>query len=462
MVSAEALILFVRSYDHERKEMFAGLGRFALVGLICILTACGGGGGSGGDNVDGSALPAANSDYTLLAWNDLGMHCLNPTYDTMVILPPYNTVWAQLIRRGSSPQLVTSGVTLEYAMVNNSSSVNKTYTLFGSDYGQFWTNVLALFGVNPADNVGLTGASLSGTMVGVGTHYEVVGIPLTPVNDSNVWNPYQVVEIIARDLAGNELARTRATVPTSDEINCNKCHAPGGTLTATFNDILGKHDNTEGTNLSGSTPVLCASCHGSPALGTVGPGSAGIYLSEAIHGFHANRSFSCYDCHPGVTTKCNRSLAHTAVDGNCTVSACHGPMQTVADSITLNGRVPWVNEPKCVTCHVGVAEVDTGTILYRNATGHNGVYCAGCHGSPHAMVPSREASDNYQAIQYQGKALSIASCAVCHASSRGEGSTEFLQEHGGTGNLSACGVCHTSIRFANTGLWPHAFQWRTR
>ena len=50
-------------------------------------------------------MPAATTSarYVVLAWNDLGMHCLNPTYDTAVILPPYNTVWAQVIQRGNPP-----------------------------------------------------------------------------------------------------------------------------------------------------------------------------------------------------------------------------------------------------------------------------------------------------------------------------------------------------------------------
>ena len=206
--------------------------KIVLAILFCILTACGGG-SDGDDGGGGSAIPAVNSDYTLLAWNDLGMHCLNPTYDTMVILPPYNTVWAQLVKRGSPPQLVTSGVTLEYAMINNQSSVNKVYPTFGSDYGQFWDFDILLFGTDLTPDFGLNLAgpqsnSMSGSMVLAGDHFEVNGIPVTPVNDNNVWNPYQVVEIIARDLIGNELARTRATVPTSEEINCNKCHAPGG------------------------------------------------------------------------------------------------------------------------------------------------------------------------------------------------------------------------------------------
>jgi len=450
----------------KKRTLTTWFGWSFLLCSLLLLISCGGGGGGGGDDDEGTSIPATDNTYTLLAWNDLGMHCLNPTYDTLVILPPYNTVWAQLIRRGSPPQILTTGVTLEYSLVNNTYSDGKTYSTFGSDYGQFWTFDVALFGIDLPVNTGLNLVTpslhngLSGSMVLSGNHFEVDGIPTTPVDDSNVWNPYQVIEIKAKNLSGTVLATTRATVPTSDEIHCDKCHGTAGNIESAFLDILQKHDADIHTSLSTNTPVLCASCHGSPALGTSGQGTAGIYLSEAIHGFHSTvPGVGCYDCHPGTTTQCNRSLAHTAADGNCVT--CHGTIAEVASSIA-GGRIPWESEPKCVTCHTGVAEVDTGTTLYRNATGHGDLSCPACHGSPHAMVPSRVAQDNYQAIQYQGKALSLGSCAVCHSSSKGEGLSEFLQEHGGTGNPSACGVCHTTITTVNTAYWPHHFEWQAR
>ena len=71
-------------------------------------------------------------EYVVFAWNDLGMHCLNPTYDTAVILPPYNTVWAQVIKRGNPPQIVTTDLSVEYRILNN------TYSYGKRNYGQFW------------------------------------------------------------------------------------------------------------------------------------------------------------------------------------------------------------------------------------------------------------------------------------------------------------------------------------
>jgi NAD-dependent dihydropyrimidine dehydrogenase PreA subunit len=187
-----------------------------------------------------------------------------------------------------------------------------------------------------------------------------------------------------------------------------------------------------------------------------------MFLSKAIHGFHASKGASCYDCHPGATTKCSRSLAHTSTDGNCT--ACHGTMANVASSIT-SGRTPWASEPACATCHTGVTGVSTGTALYRNSKGHGDMYCSACHGSPHAMYPSREASDNYQPAQYQSstKIKTIGSCGYCHSSSRGEEGDigEFGEKHGGTNPEKSigCRACHTSIP-TNTSSWPHAYTWK--
>lgn len=433
------------------------IGTAGLLGL----TACG---GSSDSNVTAASITASNSQYVVFAWNDLGMHCLNPSYGTAVILPPYNTVWAQVVKRGNPPQVATTGLTVEYRIVNNSVSDTK------GTFGQFWDNVMALFGISLARNTGLNledpnvHNGLSGAMLLKGDHFQVNGIPVTPVDDNGVWNPYQVAEVTVKDGTGTVLAQTRATVPTSDEINCAKCHPNNP-----FLDILQKHDKLHQPPdglLVPRQPVLCASCHGSPALGTTGPGDSGKYLSAAIHRAHANRlapdgsSATCYDCHPGGSTKCNRSLAHTADNGNCT--SCHGTLRQVAYSIISSGRIPWQSEPKCVTCHSGVAGVDTGTTLYRNAKDHGGIYCAGCHGSPHAMVPSREASDNYQALQYQSRAKSIGSCGVCHAGSRGAVSGDFIEHHGPGGQPTACNVCHTALTNSFTGNWPHQFQWRNR
>jgi hypothetical protein len=70
-----------------------------------------------------------------------------------------------------------------------------------------------------------------------------------------------------RDAGNSIIAQTRVPAPTSDEMNCAKCHGANA-----FIDVLTKHDSNQSTTRLDQTPVLCAKCHGSPALGQTGPG----------------------------------------------------------------------------------------------------------------------------------------------------------------------------------------------
>ena len=86
--------------------------------------------------------PAQTGRYKLIAWNDLGMHCVDDSFDAFSILPPYNNLWAQLVVQpngGGAPQVLTQGVTVEYGFVDNSTSANKI---------NFWDYETALFGVS--------------------------------------------------------------------------------------------------------------------------------------------------------------------------------------------------------------------------------------------------------------------------------------------------------------------------
>ena len=445
----------------------------ALPVLIALVVALMGSCSTAGDDngtVDPVTIPAASMSTIVLAWSEVGMHDVSPTYDREVFLPPYSTIRAQVILRGDPPEIVTTGIILEYSIVGNTSSYDKSTLDPLRYYAGFWDNSLELYGIDLVIDTGLNLVDpdhpngLSGTMVLRDNHFEAVGVPVVPIDDSGTWEPYQVAEIIVRD-AGTmaELARTRATVPVSDEISCNKCHGKSVGTSAVLS-VLEEHDQNSGTSFAvDGLPVLCADCHASPALGQTGPGSSGLYLSEVIHGFHATTAAACYDCHPGPETLGHRSLAHTSDDGACT--GCHGTAASIAASIG-NGRVPWVKEPKCVDCHTFVAEVDTGLALYRDAAGHGDLSCAACHGSPHAQVPSREESDHYQFLQYQGKALSLGSCRVCHPKARGGGLMGVVEAHGGIGGGSqptSCTVCHTGqITTTNPVNFPHRFQQRNR
>ena len=378
-----------------------------LVGIAAIFLACScGGGGSNGKvaaNQSGAPASQATSAFTVLGYNDLGMHCLNNDFSEMCILPPANNLRATVIRRGEDPQIVTSGVTVTYSIPGNSTSYKKI---------NLWDYSLPLFGVALPKDVGLFGYGMSGTMASTPDHdFMARAIPITPITDSGQTDPYQLSRINV--LQGSKVvATTQAVIPVSWEMSCNNCHKTKGMSLAM--DILTKHDRLNGTHLVNQKPVLCAKCHADPALGA--PGVAGVKtLSAAMHGFHASKfrgqtvEQTCYSCHPGPKTQCLRDI-HKAKGLNC--NSCHTSMEAVGNP----ARKPWVDEPRCGSCHhVAGHEYEQPGVLFRDSVGHHKVKCIACHGSPHAITPSTNPRDNIQSIALQGVAGPIGKkCSVCH------------------------------------------------
>jgi len=343
--------------------------------------------------------------HVVVSWNDLGMHCINRSHEVFSVLPPYNNLFAQVIKRGDEthvPQVVVSGVGVEYSVPGNTYSVGKT---------DFWSYAPALFGVTLPPNVGLTGKGLSGSLDPGVSSFSAHGIPVTPWPDSDFVNehPFQQALVIARGAGGAELARSAPVIPVSAEIHCvdSGCHASESA-------ILNSHERVSGFDPN-VRPILCARCHASPALGTTGDPEAG-YFSLRIHDAHRflDQSMSgtalCYKCHPGGQAQCLRGAMSVKHGLQC--QNCHGTMGAMANGIE-QGRIPWVQEPKCATCHLSAYAENPGK-LFRNSIGHGGIMCEGCHSSTHADVPTRVATDNANNLALQGWEGSLRNCSVCH------------------------------------------------
>jgi hypothetical protein len=355
-----------------------------------------------------------------LAWNDLGMHCYNADFAYLAVLPPYNTLWAQVIQIGDPPRIVTdtSQIRVTYYFADNTYSAGKS---------NFWQYEQQLFGVDLPPNVGLTGKGLSGSMdVHPGGSYFVAeGIPLTEFRDSapSTRYPYQLATVILRDAnTDQKLAEATVVAPVSTEMHCDHCHSDGqqeGIATGSVEkNILALHDH-EGIDeypaghqgsLVGRAPILCAECHSSNALNA--PGVAGVpSLSNAIHREHAEHVPStlvgCYQCHPGPQTQCLRDVMSQR---GMECQNCHGTLTQIAANPS-----PWFNEPRCDNsgCH-GSGPYDQDQALYRMSRGHGGVYCAACHDSPHAIAPSREGNDHIKFQALQGDNGPLERCTVCH------------------------------------------------
>lgn len=443
-----------------------------------------------------------NGNYSLVAWNDLGMHCVDgKDYSVFTILPPYNNLHAHLIRKDvTTGKNITSGVTITYeAVADTTGSINTTSVTKTN----FWDWVLSIFGGRPADDHGLnlsdpsvsnpTPSLTPSAMSYNATHgwWEAEGIPITPYDDKGAKNYYPMVKVVAKDGSGTVLATTKVVLPVSDEMTCKACHGSTSNYTTArpsagwVNDanaekdwkknILKLHDQkypnaiadaamgtkyTGGTLLAtaeAGTPVLCAACHKSNALGTPQVGTIKP-LTQALHAKHAsvkdpisgltlesssNRD-ACYLCHPGSKTKCLRGAMGNAknADGTNAIDcqSCHGSMSTVGSA----SREGWLDQPNCQQCHdkdatgkfqrytsvfsSGTtlrATRDTkfatnpnapmaGKSLYRFSKGHGNLQCEACHGATHAEYPSSHANDNVQSIALQGHSGTIAECSACH------------------------------------------------
>lgn len=418
-------------------------------------------------------IPPRNDEYVLLAWNNLGMHCISDSDDYWVLLPPANDIFAQLVRRGEYPEVVTENIKIVYEVEEGFRNP--------AAHSRFWANAESIFGAaDLPENVGLAGKGVTGVMDKheEGGFFEAKLIPVVPYPDDGTFNPYPHFTVKAVDeKTGNVLAQTKTVAPTSTEMGCKNCHGGGwkhdgvaGISGETSRDLLAIHDRREGTNLlaeaEAGNPKLCQGCHPDPVLGTKGqPGVLGF--PAAIHGFHASfltdrGTEACFNCHPSRPqgpTLCLRGV-HAERGLDCT--SCHGYMEDHALSLLKKeqelgketaaelmehltprrvdsvddvvGRTPWLNEPDCLTCHENYGKADPtdpdsfnawtegGEELYRNRHDEMGtIMCIACHNSPHANYPTvnklGKDRDNVQPIQYMGFAGPIGAkgnCTVCH------------------------------------------------
>ncbi len=242
--------------------------------------------------------------------------------------------------------------------------------------------------------------------------FEAAGIPVAAFDDDGRENPYPLYRVQAHR-AGTTLASVDTVAPISGEANCKGCHGSAefdeGNGSATKNltniaislddplfgevpaevskeyaadiNILRLHDQKHGTFLEGSTPVVCQTCHYTPALdlaqvGPLGPENDPVNangrdqaknksMSNVMHSHHATVTGiddqplfpampapvdsagnlrdpiaandilqqTCYQCHPGRRTSCLRGAM---ASGGMLCQDCHGDMEQVGDDFSRN------------------------------------------------------------------------------------------------------------------------------
>jgi hypothetical protein len=395
----------------------------------------------------------AQGGFALLAWNDLGMHCIDGRdYSIFSILPPYNNLHAQLVDKSTGKQ-VTTGVTLTYEAIADS-TVPPGDPLYGSintssaGKTNFWDYAWPLFGATPAPEVGLNLSGAPGNRMASRTPqpmsfapangwFVAEGIPITPVDDNGVKNFYPMVKVVAKDASGKVLATARTVLPVSDEMTCVACHASTNSTNKAANaarpvagwvndpvpdkdwkkNILLLHDErmfadaAKGATYrsalaamqydaaglyptatrAGGEPVLCAACHSSNALGTGGfPGVRA--LTHALHTQHANVQ------DPATM------LSLSAINNRTTCYACHPGSVTQCLRGAMGNATDGAGNLSidCQSCHGNMAAVGnparTGWLSQPTCQSchHDGVrelIAAAANGQPKAWADTRFASN---------------------------------------------------------------------
>ena len=456
--------------------------------------------------------PVPEAGWRVIAWNDLGMHCLDADFSAFAILPPYNTIHAQLI--DPSGQLVTlpGSVTVTYeAVADATGSINRS----SAGKTNFWEHIADLFGFPLSDDQGLAGHDMPGaantpqllTWSAASAWWSAEGIPITPIDDAQARNAYPMMRIVARNGAA-VLAETRIVLPVSDEMDCSACHASGSgdagrPATGWVYDpdpqrdyrrnILRFHDEEQLGNplfvdalahngfdpagleatVATGRAVLCAACHPSNAL--PGSGLADLTpLTRAVHSLHSTVTDpvsglalgssslrgACYRCHPGSTTRCLRGAMGKAIgaDGlpSMQCQGCHGDMAAVGAA----SRIGWLDQPTCQNCHTGTAVANAGQIRFTT------VFTTG--GLPRDPVDPLFATEpNVPAAGFDLYRFSFGhgglACESCHGSTHAifpsshvNDNVQSVQLQGHVGALAECLTCHASVSPSLGG--PHGLH----
>ena len=353
---------------------------------------------------------ASPPTYTVIAWNDLGMHCVDgKDYSIFSILPPYNNLHAQVVDPSTGKQ-VTSGLSLSYeALGDPSGSINTG----SASKTNFWQFASVLYGASPAPDYGLnlSTPALSNPVPGIASAamffnatqkwYEAEGLPITPYDEALKKNYYPMVKVVARNGLGGVVGTTVTVLPVSDEMTCKTCHASysAGQAQPTVQgwakdpdaerdwkrNILRLHDDKHrqdavyqaalakvgavgglAARADQGTPTLCASCHGSNALASQGVtvivSGVGVRISaltSAVHTLHgsvidpATQMTLGQSTNRGSCYNCHPGAVTKCLRGamsntpNLDCQSCHGAMAAVGKS----GRIGWLQQPNCQACH---------------------------------------------------------------------------------------------------------------
>jgi hypothetical protein len=436
--------------------------------------------------------------YYIFANNDLGIHCACPADELMTMLPPWNTVRAQVLRvDGKTKEVVTdpAKITVEYVVPFAQNNLDDPrYQAYLDNINKTYPTAEGFAAVSRSNPVSIAGTPLSGGPFHPKPEHNMwvaEGIPVFPPVADQSWEgtfvdafgterqAFPAIIVRVKDTGTGQILAERTDVTTPVAFaNCCTCHREiykdnhgfyGQPMDVFRETMIVAHDLKHGTDLdtlvSRGQVIRCSRCHSDPAVGGATPGypvslypeaqglnlpmpPATLTLSYVIHqghnlksDFHVrwqNLGFSeaCEACHPGQdTVGCLRGVHVTNLE----------------DGTTMNMT--------CTECH--------GNLDARNATGQlqdpwsyrTLPRCSNCHANRGGIEWTTEQIDAYGHQQFGGAFLNSRGhkndqllCTSCHGAPHALAPSNLFIEQGFYSDfnngvnraIGRCGVCHSS------------------
>ena len=340
----------------------------------------------------------AATNYTVVGWNNLGMHCLDSDFSVFSILPPYNTIQGQVIQiiNGNTASLltVTNGFRLTYeAVADPDGSYNST----SAGKGNFWDNCPSIFGATLPMDVGLPVPgpdpfSMPGTnnvpqrmgWESAMNWFIAYGIPIMPADDTGKANQYPMMRLRLRNNAGTTLDTTDIVLPVSDEMDCKLCHLSGSGNAAkpaggwVFNASPGIDYRLNILRLHDERQFASHASLYSAALTSNGFNAAGLFATVTV----SKHPFICASCHKSEALPIPQLLGIPPL-----TTAMHGRHAGVIDPRNSQTLDAANNRTACYTCHPGSTTRCLRGAMGKAvaADGSMAMQCQSCHGNMSAV-----------------------------------------------------------------------------
>lgn len=454
-------------------------------------------------------VTATNTGWKVMVSNDLGIHCTCPDSSLISILPPANTLRAQVFN-GSEIVTDPAKIRVEYTVpFADQLMTDPQYLTYLDNANKMYPTQEGWAKVSRANPVSIVGTPLkSGKFVSKPEHNMWVAelIPVFPPKQpaggegtfkdafGDIRQAFPRVTVTVKDaVTGAVLAQNTNTTTPVAFANCCTCHKeiykdkfgqyPANPLDSFRQTMLAPHDLKHNTDLLKLTqagiPVRCSRCHVDPAVGGKTPGyplslypkAAGLRLPIPAKAMTLSMAL-----HQGHNLKNEFHSRYAALGFKESCEACHPGKETVGCMRGLHVNMTTASgkklDFKCSDCHGDLnMRFATGQLLdpwsYRTLP-----RCSNCHKNNIGEWTNSQI-EQYGKIQFGGAYLNSRGhadnkilCTSCHGSPHAEIPSKISWENifyttfndGKAAPLGKCYGCHTDAGYSGWGRPPHGMS----